>query len=52
MDRIQFGPKEHQTVPAVWAEKMLTMLYATNKAAFARLLQKVVREDDDEPGKE
>lgn len=46
--RVRFGSQPHQTVPHEWAERMLTRLFQSNRAAFGRVLKHAAGVDDDE----
>jgi hypothetical protein len=41
-DRVSFGPRPDQDMPASWAQAMLTALYQDHTAQFGRLLARVV----------
>lgn len=42
--RVSFGPKSNQDMPVEWAERLLKLLFSTQRKRFGDLLARVIRE--------
>ena len=44
--RVKFGPRDNQTMPLSWAEKMLQIMFEKQRRAFGNLLREAVTGDE------